>query len=143
MFWDKFKSFETLTNARQIANLASLLAALIKGGELTLVVLKVQQNMPLNLLQVVEFQKLNTTSILFFRLFFTDLLTKCTLEEVSSIFTRALASKASLGLKDGIGFFFLQEGMHFQNVGSMTEQNILYLKRIKLANTILNKAEEF
>jgi hypothetical protein len=79
--------------------------------------------------------------MLFYRILFTHLLTKPTKQEVEAIFQRAVTSKSSLGLKEGITFFFLQESLHYQNTTNLTEQQLLYLKRMKLAKDILQQAE--
>ena len=150
-FWDTFKPFSaaqsappTLAQGREASNVAQLLAALVAAGFLSLLCLK-----------TVPFEALNATGVLFFRVFFTHLLTDSDEGTVERVFQRLAASHGTaagerrsadadvtvIKLKEGISLFFLQAfgsiTIYKSEDDSEKRAKKLLKQRVALANGIL------
>eukprot|EP01135_Chromosphaera_perkinsii_P001081 Nk52_evm31s158 gene=Nk52_evmTU31s158 len=135
-FWDKFKAMDTLTEARELANLSSLLCFLISDYSLSLAILK-----------VVEFTELNAHSRAFFRLFFCELFTVgCKKQDTFKGVLKRLAKEEKLAhLKEGIVLFLRKclktpEMMIVPALASnSTDFKTACGKRIKMAKVLLRE----
>src|SRR5262249_25285245 len=125
-FWDRFKQIDTYP-VKKISHLAKLLLHLVVQGSLSLVVLRVRLFglNEIEFFEVIDFPKLSPKNILFFRLFFTDLILKNSEEVVHNLFSKIHKLKdvtASLALKEGIAYFFLQEELHNKVASTLTQE---------------------
>ena len=150
-FWDTFKPLSaaqstppTLAQGREASNVGQLLAALVAAGFLSLLCLK-----------TVPFEALNATGVLFFRVFFTHLLTDNDESTVERVFQRLAASHGTaagerrsadadvtvIKLKEGISLFFLQAfgsiTIYKNEDDSEKRAKKLLKQRVALANGIL------
>jgi hypothetical protein len=90
----------------------------------------------------VEFSRLSSHAVVFFRLFFTNLLTSNEQPILDAVFQRIIALKdaSSMQIREGIGHFFLQELLHMNNATATQPQQLVYKKQMKLFKKQLEKS---
>eukprot|EP00455_Lapot_gusevi_P043605 TRINITY_DN5328_c0_g1_i3.p1 TRINITY_DN5328_c0_g1~~TRINITY_DN5328_c0_g1_i3.p1 ORF type:complete len:208 (-),score=43.34 TRINITY_DN5328_c0_g1_i3:44-667(-) len=93
-YWDLFKQFATMP-VRRASNLAHMFIHLVQQGSLSLAVLK-----------ILDFQKLESSAVLFLHVVFSALLLKNNDQDIHKIFGRISAKEELSALQDGIIFFF-------------------------------------